>query len=636
MFTDYDRVGPVIDVRWSGHLKAKAGDRIKAIGRMTTPTRLDAWWIEGDDGTIYEVAHEISTGGQPATPILGKVISSQSYGEFTLMSVFPTGSKAFFFQDLAAQQPFLLVPEFWAYLEDRADWEQLAFRPLRNIFDEIPHQAEETLNIGRISWWLQRQGYKTGEFETTSVPMVLGALKRKLERAERLPVKSRALDDLRRHLVACSSCQRRNWALEETLEEGAILLEQTAIAVYSALDVFAHLVNTVYGLQIPQLQCGFTALLRRPASLDGKEEPSWNPLDSGEPLQVLLEGALSSWIEQVREVRHFIAHYGCLEMTHGRSPKAHAMWHPDPLDLHKLKVFEVDETVSLWVRNLRFLLVESFGLMQARAETICNSIPDDPAPPQVEAAKPSTSAVGLAADVVRLLKLSDEEEPQRLDFLYNKLDRKWQRLWPRDEFRAYVSALRNVRLQPGVPGMSGLGEDERAILFLLADYQGKRVRLAIEARKLKGRRPALVLSPLTFPQSATQSTILTEFHVKQSGRETGWRRAIFGGALTNMSDVELQDVHIHVFHSDVRWADAEIGTLKVGENRPFEFLTSDEVAEVHPPGGKYLLASLLQDPLQVRVTYNRSNEHGSLWADDFRTSGPRDEAPSAVQIPAGP
>jgi len=609
-------------VRWKGHLGLKEGDRIKAIGAMTGASKLDAWCIEDSDGMLHEQPTDSRADASSVTPLLGRVVSCTIDGGITFVSVFPIGSKAFRFRDLAGQQPILLCPEFWSYLEDKADWEELALRPGWHPQSEALPDLDVHLGVPEASWWLQKQGHLTREFEPYRIATFLGNVITKMERAERLRTKANFLDDLRRHLIACSSCDRRNRALKETIEEAAILVEQAAITVYSALDIFAHLVNAAYDLGHTPIACGFNVILIPPASAE-KDEPGAHVLSEEEPLRALLEAAFASWIVRLRDIRHFVVHTGSLGEVHTSTVQSYAAFHPDLMDLRTNQLLPVNAIIGQWVDNLRSLIADSLTLMRTRAEGICAGISEPPPAPRVGSAKVTTSSRALLLDVMRLLSAVDADEPRRIEFLYSKLDPTWRALWPIQQFRSYLDSLSKIRVPSTEPFGMSVGEDERARMSILADYKGRTVRLVVESRKIEKDRPVLVLIPLTYPIAAEASTKLVEFTSRQSGAETGCRRAIFTAKIENTSDRELADVAIHVFHSDERWAHADLGNISPAEAKSIEFSTTDEVSQILPPGGPYLLISLLHDPLHIRVTYNCPSDHGPLWADDFTSTGLR-------------
>lgn len=620
MSTQYEPVGPLVTISWSGSIRLRSGEKIKVIGEKTGEQSLKARIIFDESGAMHEGAGTHEQPQSEPTPLIARVVTSRAYGDRTLVEAFPLESRAFFFNGLAAQQPFLLVPEFWAFLEDRADWEQQALRPFDPILREDVEL--EPLDLREPSRWLQLQCERTGANEPIAIGISLGVINKKLSRVERLARKTIALDDLRRHLIACSPSSRREWALEETLEEGAMLLEQASAAVYSTLDVFAHLVNLAYRLEIPDMSCGFTALFGRPAAMARDVPISWKPLPTDEPLHELLSSARTEWIDDLRSLRHFVAHKGYVLEGGGPSAKAIASWQSDFQDLRSFRILPVQATVGEWANKLRSLMGAAMGLMGARAETICSEISVTPDPPKVQPASKATSPADLISDCVRLLQCSTEKEPDRISFLYSKVNSTWKRRWPRAEFESYINALSDIEYAAGAMHSMGVaGAEENAECHLRGILNGRPVRLVLEARKTGRNRPSLVLTPLSWPQDCLRAIDLAEVSVRQSGPETGHGRAIFTVKVVNLSEQSLEDVHVHVFESDVRWADCEIGTLNPAEERIVEFSTSDAVSKVFPPAGPALLVCLLHDPLCIRLTYTRPTTLGRLWADDFITGG---------------
>lgn len=423
LYTNYEKVGPVVSFNWPGHLGLRIGERIKVIGYPKGLSGFEPHAVidSSDDVQEYPGAHEEPSNGELKVPLVGKVVACQPHGNVTIVSIFPTQNKAFHFQSLASQQPFLLVPEFWSFIEDRADWEDIFLRGSR-IHASMEEDEWEPIDVRDVSWQLYRMGHLTGNYPPSVIPELFGVIVKKLERSERLKFKAAFLDDLRRHLIACYG-GRRDAALEETLEEGAILLETASTAVYSVLDVFAHLVNVAYGLGIPQLQCGFTMLLGPPLSAQPGEVTAWKTLPPGDPLYECFVSARDGWLGELRALRHFVAHTGYVLECHGPSARALASWMPDAKDLKTHRVLPVQETVAKWVDKTRALIDEALNIIQARAESINSSIEIPFEAPAVRAANSATDPGSMLDDFVRLLCISSEEEPQRVKYLYSKLDR---------------------------------------------------------------------------------------------------------------------------------------------------------------------------------------------------------------------
>lgn len=569
------------------------------------------------DGSVHEQPNHGRL--EAMYPLEGKVFSCDHHSGKTIISVYQTIPNLFRFSNLNHNRAFLMIPEFWNFLEERSEWNDLI--PRGSVLRDLKQQRYQHPDIADNAWAVYRYARLAGIFAGDEVRQINGGIFTKIEQLHRLMRRVQYGNRLKLHFLTLSTSEGRSYVLDELIHEGPMTLEHAAFAAYAILDLTAHLVNQVLQIGVSELNTSFTAVLGKDSSneLDANLRNLFPTL----PLTAFWQAEQNEWIANLRDLRHEFAHRGAASPAYGPNEKLLAFNFNVPAG-EVSPFYDVEEIVSDWFIRAERFFIESLRLLADYSLQAVVPYELAPVKPPIAAPKPNSDIEATQREVLRLLFASNSEEPKREEFLYSRLSREWRKEWPFDKFRAFLSAIDSIAMDPkyGV-GYSSGGDSASATVKVVLSMQDKALGWLIRLEKPRRQRAYLVKTPMTLPLNMEPQTSVADFLAKQSGRETGHRCAEFHFTVTNSGHETLTNVSAVIAHGDLEVASAHIGELRANESARVFAITTPELGTMLPPGGPYFFVTLISEPVMVRVTYDQQTLLGDCWADEHRCENPR-------------
>ena len=569
------------------------------------------------DGTVHEQPdHERLDG---LYPLEGKVYSCEHRATQTFLSVYQTIPNLFSFPNLSHHRAFLIIPEFWNFLEERSEWRDLLPRGMQ--VRELRKKRYKHPDIADTAWAIHRYTRMSGIFAGDEVRQINGRIFTKIEQLHRLMRRIEHGNRLKLHLLTLSNSEGRSYVLDELVNEGPMTLEHAAFAAYAVLDLTALLLNHVLQIGISELNVSFTALLGKDSA--DPSEVNLRTRFANLPLTQFWLTEQAEWIAVLRDMRHEFAHRGASSPVYGPNDRLLAMSFNVPA-ADVAPIHDVGEVVTGWFSRSERFFTESLRLLADHCKEAVKAFESSPVKPPIQAPKPSSDLAETLSETLRLLFAKNDEQPNRVDYLYARLERKWRKKWPIAKFRAFINAVDVVALAPGFPvGFSSDGDSSGATAKIVLSMAGKLLPWILKLNKLSESKASLVLTPMTVPLNVAEQTSVDGYSAKQSGRETGHSCAEFRFAVTNTGTSTLRNVSVVIANSDLEVASAEIGDLDAGASVPVFATTTPEIGRILPPGGPYMFVTLISEPVSVRVVYDLETDLGNCWADEHRCSNPK-------------
>ncbi len=616
MTWDYQRHA-LFNVIWNGSLRLEPGELVKFTGILSDQTTMQASVAIERDGTVHEQPEHGRLDEE--YPLEGRVYSCEARGDKTCISVYQTIPNLFSFPNLSHHRAFLILPEFWNFLEERSEWNDLVpgFTQLR----ELKKKRYEHPDFADTAWAVHRYGNLSGVLPGDQVRQITCHVMSKIEQLFRLKRRVEFGNRLKLHLLTLSPRDGRSYLLDELVHEGPMTLEHASYAAYSVLDLTAHLVNVILQLGIAELQTSFTAVLGKDSA-----EPTDQNLRNRFPDLPLTKYWLDQqvdWIAKLRDMRHEFAHRGAAAPVYGPNERLLAMSFDVPAS-QAPPTFDVQEVITDWFVKSEGFFTETLRLLADHCLEAVEPFITDPVRSSVEAPRPNSELDQTLQDMLRLLFGANEGNPKREEHLYARLESTWRRRWPLAKFKAFLSSVEGFSLdnRHAVGFSSGPDGSSASVKVILA-IKGRSIPWILKFQKQMDSRAFLVRTEMTIPVAVESQTAVSDFNATQSGRETGHSCAEFRFTLTNTGSRTIKSVVVVVSHSDLEAARAEIGDLEPGQSVPVFASTSEEMGRILPPGGLYMFVTLISEPVTVRVVYDLETDLGDEWADEHRCSNPR-------------
>lgn len=611
MIWDYQR-SSTFTVVWDGLLTFERGEQARFIGRLTKPTTMEAVVVIALDGTVQEQPdHEPL---ETLYPLQGKVFTCEHRNGRTFLDVYQTIPNLFSFPDLAQHRAFLAIPEFWNFLEERSDWNDLL--PRGSQVRELRSQRYQHPDIADDAWAIFRYTRLAGILAGDEVREINGSIFTKIEQLFRLRSRAQYGNKLKLHMLTLSNFEGRSYVLDELVHEGPMTLEHAAFAAYAVLDLTAHLANVVLQLGVKELNTSFTAVLGRESS-----DQADRNLRNAHPDLALTHFWLeqqTSWIAELRDARHEFAHRGAAQPVYGPNERLLAMNFNVPT-AEVSPAYDVEQVVSGWFNRSEAFFLESLRLLAEFSEEAVKPFEVSPAQPPIQAPKPSSDLADTLRETLRLLFASEDAEPKRDEFLYARLEKNWRKIWPFAKFRAFLDEIDGLTMdQRHAVGYSSGGDATTATVKVILSVRGRSLPWFLKFEKKGAERAFLVKTPMTVPVNLESQTAIFDYNARQSGLETSHSCAEFRFTVTNKGPHTLRDVVVVIAHGDLESASAEVGTLDPGESKPVFASTTPELGRTLPPGGPYVFVTLISEPVHVRVVYTLEAALGDVWADVHR------------------
>jgi hypothetical protein len=462
---------------------------------------------------------------------------------------------------------------------------------------------------------------------------------RKLVQAERHLARLREIERLRQHLYGFSGSDGREYMLGETRAEAVLAVEAAAATVYSALDIFSHLVDEVYALEQGRHSATF-------ARVAYTREGSASCLQSRYPqeaLTIFLVAERERWIGPLEAWRHATIHHECLSAVEVAGGPVLIL--PPDTESPLLDVRDAVPAVDLvaeWVGNLQHVLNTSVDLMAKWAghQAI---MPEETHP--VGHRNPALALVSGSPHLEPLVSflenwLVDEKVvSDKFRRMFWQIAKDWARQWGFDRFRQFVQnrPLTDYRIGRTTAVTDPVyGEIHHIEVHLNLDAGKSSMWFALApVRPVAVDRYRLVPTSLSTPLSRVRRTCVRGFDSRQSGRESGHSDIIFAGEVANISDDYLSGIRVHVLRHPFPLGSVEVGDLPPGAVAEFTWVFESgcmPIGDSFPaPSADLLMGDRRVD---LRVTYGVPTEEGVAWCEEHCFGAPKQRPGPLLELHA--
>ena len=616
MIWDYQRHA-LFTVIWHGRIEIEPGQLIKVTGYFSSPgrqTQITAKAIIERDGTVHEQPDPPSADIllQEIYPVEGRVYDCAPRGDVTIIGLYQTIPNLFSFPNLSHHRAFLVLPEFWNFLEERDEYEDLVFPHYRQLQD-IREESFEFPDVRDSTWAIYRFGILSGIFGQEFVQVTCGKIRAKIGQLWRLRKRAAFGNRMKLHLLVLGVSDGRSYLLDELVHEGPMTLEHAAFVAYSVLDLCALIVNRTLQLGIPDKKTSFTAVLGK-----NSDEETVSNLGQSYPNLPLTKYWLeqqSSWIARVRDLRHYFAHEGTAIQIYGPNERLLSAAFDNSVE-EPNQIFDVENEVADWLNKTAAFYSTTLDLLAEHCILAVKPFESEPVKRSIRASTVASKLDGAFQEVLKLLLERDENNPDRVMHLYARLEKGWRNRWPLSKFTAFLASWDAVALKPSTISAGTDGNIVNMSGTIIYKIEQGSFSWPFRLEKSKQERPVLIGDALTRPTSPQSQTTITNYDARQSGRETGHSCAEFRFLISNSGEDVLTEIEAIVMKDGLEAARSTVGTLASGESRPVHAITTPELGTLLPPGGPYMFETLINEPVMVRIVYRLETKFGDEWADE--------------------
>ena len=622
-----------VSVFYARCLEIERGTPVKVLGDYTQVDTMRATLIYDERRGISFQLHpdeipivEPFQGKVPwPTPLRGQVVSSIQWGGTTSLEIFPDWTPLLDYNRMSTAQARAAVPAFWQLIDEKRKWES-CLQEAEGKFWELRFQRPQLLDVSNAVLAMRRYTEVDAGFRLNYCTRYIWQSIEKQHLAARHLERLNVLEDLRRHFDALPRRENRDWLVNRTEEEASALFEYTVPILYSALDILAHVINQVFELEFSESTVGFIGVVTGKPNIDNKERNDRHLVARFpfEPLTQFLLRERQEWIREVEVWRHHIIHHGTVEG---------GFWVQLISDADSVlpKTEREGDAFSLlqeWTQRLRQMLEQVSILLEQQLDRKTESlIAGGAARNALATVKPDESQ---AYEVVKyfldlwhrgLNDATENENRQRLSFLYSRLTPASRQQWPFREFSRFVSRhpLLEWDFADGFGWSNGSEHGECYSFCADMKFAEQTFRwrfLLVLVSQSNTRKLGIDLTnPLCYPPSFTPRVALVAAESNQSDSATGHRDLLYDLEIKSVCSEVLQHVEIFIFWADIGGAHAVVGALNAGEGQRCELSWKDAFV----PVGKDLpiLAPQLEEEAYVRVIYRLETEEGVWWAENL-------------------